>query len=513
MPFSKTKSNTLVLLPALVFLLLFVALYPWYQYIIDDDGVGYATITYRWSSGDYYRAVNGLWSPLHCWVALPFYKWFGNLYTAYKASNALIGVGILCTTHKLIRRFSFPGPLHLALLFAIIPFLLVTTFIQLAADNLFCLLFLLNVLLWLQNDCFSNLRNILVLSICGAFAYLAKAYAFPLFFLQFTVFQFYLFTQSNDPAKKHLLVRNLLVGYAAFLLLCAPWLVALHAKYGIWTINMNANYGLFPWSKQSVPNFVAPPWPNSPTIWEDPYYGRLPQWQLSSVRLLAMQLPKELAHNSIELIKSLLRISAFSVAIIAALVLHLIKNKDLKLTVLLGSILVLPSGYLLLHIEDRFLWPLTLLVMISGACLLTSYFKKHPYERKIELMCWLFFFGSFLVEPMNNLQDLKGNGKDAHDLATILQQNNLVGRFASNGNFGLMRQTAFLTSSQYIEGKGPGLFSRQLPQVLKDERIRYFYLFYQNQEQLALYYKTPLVQTAKDCRHIPAHRLLVVRNL
>ena len=83
-----------------IFILFFLLLYPFYKYIFDLDAIGYLMVTKRWASGDFHNAINGMWSPLHSWLIVPFYKLGFNEITSFKFSNAIISIGVLWMLNK-----------------------------------------------------------------------------------------------------------------------------------------------------------------------------------------------------------------------------------------------------------------------------------------------------------------------------------------------------------------------------------------------------------------------------
>src|SRR5687768_4726005 len=80
----------------------FFLLYPWYRYVLDDDGIGYAMVTKRLAAGDFFNALNGYWSPLHSWLALPFFKAGAGIIDSFKFSNLLISACMLVVLDRLM---------------------------------------------------------------------------------------------------------------------------------------------------------------------------------------------------------------------------------------------------------------------------------------------------------------------------------------------------------------------------------------------------------------------------
>lgn len=498
-----------------IYSLLFVAFYPQYQYILDDDGVGYATITRRWAEGDYFRAINGLWSQLHCWLAVPFYKAGLPLLAAFKILNGVISVGVLITAHRMLRVTGIPAFVQAFCLLAMIPFCLYITFFQLAADNLFCFLFLLYCMLCIRPNAFGNIRWAAITGTVAGFAYLSKAYALPLFLLHFPLWQLWLYRQSISAKKEKEFLTNLLTGLAFFALICLPWIIAMHHKYGFWTYSyaglLNRNLNMMPYIPFTKFYMAAPPWPDSPTLWEDPYFAHHKAWERFSWWIALPRIPKLLLHNLTALIGSFNRLSYLAFTIAAAMFLYLLRKPVRWVQLCLLSVVLLPAGYMLLHIEDRFLWPLFFLMLMSGAYLLHLLLQTYVYPKWVQAFCWLFFLVSFVVTPLNELQNMMGKGKGSIQMGTLMQREKLTGNIASNRDYSTMRIIAFASGSRYFESTPIDPFWPRLPQVLQSMYIDHFYLFYANDHELKGLKSTALYNASKEQVFFPEHKLVVLK--
>jgi hypothetical protein len=503
--------NLRVVAAAFLYVLFFILLYPQYQYILDDDGVAYATITRRWAAGDYFSAINGLWSPLHCWIAIPFYKAGLSLTDAFRYSNGAIAIGILLSACSWLKALPITKHLQTIALLVMLPFLLYLTFFQLAADNLFCLLFLMYLKFCSLPDAFTSNKKIIIAGFFGCLLYLAKAYGFPFFVLHFTLWQVWLYSKSKEANKKALLFQNLLLGIGVFVAGCLPWIAALHYKYGLWTISLNVNYGLIPNHPVSDLIFIAPPWPDSPTLWEDPFIRSTIVRTQVPLSQFYEQLPKAFLHNTVQLIQSLNRFSFAGVSVLVALGVYALGTKDRLMELCTASMLLLPSGYLILHVEDRFLWPIFFLLLICGTKMLQQLMNNNTgLNQSLRVVCWAIFFASFLLTPVDNLQNMLGRDKAAFQLARYLRQQKLTGKVASNGDYSFMRQVAFYAGNQYFESTPQHILSTQLPQQLTPLNLRYYYLFYPDDAYLKTLANTPLLKGAKRTWKLKSYNLLVL---
>jgi 4-amino-4-deoxy-L-arabinose transferase-like glycosyltransferase len=131
--------NRSLLVSLFIYTIGFVCLRPWYQYLLSPDGVGYLAVTKHLANGDFVSGINGYWSPLHSWLAIPFYKAGFNEFAVFIAINGLCGAGILIVLNSLLRKTTLRSGLQSAALFISIPILLSYAFVF-DVDILLCLL-------------------------------------------------------------------------------------------------------------------------------------------------------------------------------------------------------------------------------------------------------------------------------------------------------------------------------------------------------------------------------------
>lgn len=497
-----------------LFIVSFILLYPLYQFILDDDGIGYAMVTRRWAEGDYFNAINGYWSPLHSWLALPFYKAGCSLVDAFKVSNAFISVGILYMVHHFLKAIDIGDAQQFIVLTICIPIVLYMSFYQLAADILFCFLFLLYVACCYSGDLFARKEKIIWCVLVGWLAYLSKAYAFPLFIVHFITWQWWLSGRSLLPGRKLQLAKNILLGLSVFLLLSLPWIIALHHKYGIWTFGysgrLNLSWELSQGTKLESSFLTGPHLPDSPGLWEDPWFAQGQTLNsFSSVTIFHKQL-RLILHNCLAALRSFHELSFLSIGLLMAMLLYAYKTGSSFLMLIFVSALLLPAGYLVVHIEPRFLWPLIFLLMLAGIYLLLFIFRIYHFPLLLRLFCWMVFAASFLVTPLNELQDMQGGGKNVYALAEEMRTKGISGKISSTlDHYSELRRACFLAGNQYYEPTSEQYSFAQLKAALEKTGIDYYYLFYNNQRELESFQRV-FNHYGKQI-FFPAHQLLVLQ--
>ena len=493
----------------------FILLYPWYQYVLDDDGIGYAMVTKRLAAGDYFNALNGYWSPLHSWLALPFYEAGASLPAAFKLSNLFISCCMLYVLDRLMKHAELSVRKRLLLLITAIPILLYMSFYQLAADILFCLLFCWYVLLCAGATAFTKTATIIACAVIGVLAYLAKAYAFPLFIAHFTVWQCWLYKRSLLPQRKKQLIKNLCTGIGVFLILSLPWIIALHGKYDRWTFGysgkVNLAWQLAPEKTISPdkPFFSAPPYPQSPTPWEDPGYPDQASVSPFESPAIFFKQVKLVLHNIIAALQSFHELSFLAAGIILALFLFVMRTGSSVLLLVLLSVLLLPGGYLPVHIEPRFLWPAAFLLLIAGSYLLTRIFTIWRFRQAAHRIAWIILIGSFLITPLNALQDLRYANQTEHSLSGILQSEEISGKFASGtASYSSMRKIAFLSGNQYYENHRRQSSYEEVAAAIENQNIDYYFFF--NEIPLDVFRNSTLYQKASRKKDYPQFNLIVL---
>lgn len=462
----------------LLFILLFLVSWPLYKYVFDVDGIGYIGAAKQYALGNYQLAVNGYWSPLHSWLVVPFIKLGLLPEDSFRLSNALIGIGCLVTLHLLLNKLDINASLKSGIQYSFAVILLSYASSELAADLLLVFVLFLLFNLCLSNQFYGSIQKNLLAGVIGAFAFFAKAYAFPFFIVFFLA----LHICFNKERKFY----TLIAGLAVFLLISFIWIYALHWKYGEWMIaHGKNNYGNWnvKYRDLSGPLLLPPPYPGSPAVWEDPWkIDRLNFTQSSITEIVTHQI-RIILFNIQKWLKCLHEISFLSAATLFGSVILFWKKKEPFWLFLLITVCSLSAGYLLLHVETRFLWPLTVLLFAGGAILLQKIQLAAALSPKLQLLVWIVFFGSFLLGPVNELKDNIYRGKPLYQTAEKLKAGSINGKFVSNIKPGECMVMAYLTGNTYYSNSRSSYSTIELIHEIDKNRIRHYYFFYNSQQQ------------------------------
>lgn len=475
-----------------LFVLLFIALYPFYQYIFDPDGIGYLMVTKRLATGDYYNAINGMWSPLHSWLIVPFYKMGVNEITAFKYSNAVISVAILASVNSLLKKILIPDNFKTIILFICVPILLWYSYFQIAADILVCLPLLWYINIICRDGFFENKTAQALCAVVGCIGYLSKSYLFPYFILHFSLVQFYLYRNSISVSRKRILWQNLLMGLGVFVVLCSGWIAALSYKFQKFTIGFAGEYNhklsMLPPPAEKV--ILAPPFlPGSPHVWEDVSYADLGSYNTLNPSALFLKQARVVLFQFMEMLKNFSELSVFSMAIILGAIIYLNRNRNQVLTIFVLTIITLPIGYLLMHIETRYLWVTAFLLIIAGTFLLNKLLSDFEISKSMRLFCWFCFYASFLIYPVDGLKDAVGRHKEVFVLADQVRKLNLKGRFTSNDRKDVMGRMSYLTTNTYLLVYNNVYTQQEFVQEVKNKKVDYYFFFHQHAGELETFMK------------------------
>jgi hypothetical protein len=341
----------------------------------------------------------------------------------------------------------------------------------------------------------------IVAGLLGGAAYYAKSYAF-FFFVAHFAFVNAAHALWGDEAARAGVRRHLRVGYSVFAALVALWVGAMYAKYHVVTLGITGkyNYQIVGPDARDRPilqiGFDAEPRPGNTSAWEEPAdFYRVPsalecclkEWSpLSSARALKHQF-RLIRSNVAVTLQDVRDFSSLSYAVILLCVLLCVPGREearrhLPLVLALGTVALYPAGYLLVVVEERYLWPmLYLLVAISGYLLSMGFatpFLASPLRRLIIVTVLAV---SFVKTPIGRLRDARDFGRSTSQFVEALRGANLQlrgKRIASNVDYGASDIISFYYAAKYIGQKKPGdLAPDDLHNALKLARVDYYFVW------------------------------------
>lgn len=450
---------------AMLMWLILYFIFPYYRYYIDPDGTSYLTISQRYADGDIQTAINGLWSPWACWLTALFIKAGLQAVPASVVVNALGATGFLWVSDALFDRFQLSSRSRWAYCLTLVVFLCYAIFWQ-SFDDLWGCFFMLAVLRIMLVEGFVQRPALWVgIGAVGALAFFAKAYSLPYFLLVVTVSVFFLAGKN-----KRQWFKIMVVAVTVLLLGCFPWMYALHGKYGIWTtstagpLNMSWYLVGHPEWKEGIDILLPPIYPTSVYFWEDPWYvnGHLSHWWDSS-QLMVRQVLK-LGYNFLMLLWCMVEISAFLPLIAGLMLWQLIMRFRLlsaDVVTMYLFLILLPAGYIMVHLEGRYLWLMLPIAMVLAYREIPSI--KMPAMRKFALPIFMI---SLLVFPLYGLFTMFNKGRAEYEFAQWLNANGIKGKsFVSN------LHPRFLSKAMYHSGNSFYVINKQRPGANEDKGV------------------------------------------
>lgn len=348
----------------LPFFLLSLALLPFFRYHSNPDAAAYLRIAAYYQHGELTQAVNGVWSPLICWLLVPFYAIGLPWMLAFRLLNTLIACGSLYVFGRIIDNF-FTDLSRLArncLLVGAASQFLIIHFDLITPDllALFLVLCLLHELL-AGNFYTHPLRT----GLLGACMYLAKAYCFYFFLGVIGIYTLFYWAKRGWGLKELPFKALFLMG-AIFILVSGLWVAALHHKYGAWELSSAPayNYGVLDANGgvhhpyDVTPRLLPLPYPEAYCLWEDPQAVFHLSGSIRDKHLLSV-----VGSNLKRLYKMGWYFYIGSLLLLPFLIYGIIRNNKAspgwfsrRYTMVIGYSCLYISGYLLIFVEGRYVW-------------------------------------------------------------------------------------------------------------------------------------------------------------
>jgi hypothetical protein len=279
----------------------------------------------------------------------------------------------------------------------------------------------------------------LLCGLSGSFGYFAKTYIFYFFLIHFLLSNIVHYLTASLSEKKKV-VKNFFLGILIFIVIITPWIISLNKKYHIVTIATVGRYNYYVYMLQTKDppfeqGFIEPFNEGDTSSWDDPSYYQLK----SASHSPSLDHEITLIYSHINLIlNSFTRFSLLSNVIIGNIfLLILLYFKEIlyrkNLFLLLLTWLVYPAGYIIIHLEERFILINEVLIILAGGYLLSLLFKDKCIGRLSRKIVLVLFIMSFSISFLNHLNHNKYTGKNIYDESKILKEKyNIKGKAGSD---------------------------------------------------------------------------------
>ena len=475
--------NNTVWVALILYSILWLLLHPSLGFLLDSDAVAYLTIAHRAADGEWFKSINGLWSPLNSCLLIPFIKLGFDSWLMAKVINALFGALLLFLSHRFFLKLVLPIRWLKFLTFTLVPILVFYSYFQMFGDVLMLVFTMGYILVILTKDFVDSKKLVAAAALLMGVAYYAKSYALVLYCLHIT-FLFAVSIYQNRSKRKALFI-NYLLGVGIIFLLVLPRTYQIYIKYDVvsltglsgklnmsWHINSGKTF------KKDIRLIVPPAYDDSPSFWEDPSlsHGEM-STPFDSFHNLGRWVLR-VGYNCFLLLKSYLLISIFSLVLIVLLIydgFQSNKIEPLRLK-LLSLLLLMPIGYLAIVVETRYIWLSTFLLMALGVKFAISHFNTENLQKVLIVFCL-----SFLIYPCYMLFDLQYKNKNLFDLANELKSKEVHGKIVSNINDeGSLWVVSYLAELQNYTIEHPEYNFSELSAEMKRYNIRQ-YLHFKNE--------------------------------
>jgi hypothetical protein len=495
-----------------VYLLAFFIIFPGYRHILDPDSTGYFAIAERVAAGDYLESVNGIWSPLSSWLLAPFIKWGADPILTAKYLNGLYGLIVICLLYTLTQKVNLDKRFTVLILFVFLLLVLRFVFARTFADLLLLVFVFAYLNIVCTKDFGKDIRSVVLAALVGGFAFYAKSYAlyFTLVHLPLAI---YIYEGKARASKSfYSIIKKISIALLVIFVITLPWGFAIKAKYGHFALSrvgqFNMTWSLSQADKQPGILFYDPPGKHGYSIWDDPSLTQQKKLSpLSNKRLFFFQ-AKLILSNAREMMRKFNHFSVVLILIVVgAIFLSLGKNGDFITRVnltLLSFILIWPLGFLLLHVEERFLWAIIPPVILLANVMLTALHSSGRLTNGFYNTLILIFTASFCLYPIGTLRKRYGKGKELFEMADSFKRNGLKGNFISaHANSDEMLTTVklnYLVGGKYFGPVAESYIDGDLTPAIKQYRIDHYILYYHSETQKQQMLASPAAKLAKTIR-------------
>ncbi len=372
------RTNAASLGPFALYLLLIGALFPFFRYLLAPDSISYISIAQHYADGYWSEAINTSWSPLISWLIVPL-LWIGVPgVLAAKLVCIASGILLLFGVRILARGFEISPRLEIVMMYTASIMIATFALTRLGPDILVAAILLFYFASIFDRTYGQHRRAGIVCGLLGVAAFLAKGYIFYFFIAHFIAMTVLHWFREQGPDRGRIL-RHFAIGILIFAAGCAPWIAAMSAKTGRLNFGTTGawNYRLVGPDSPGYPQYlhlIPPPGPHAISMWEQPSPTLLPAWSPFSGHGLRHQL-RLLKANFKELTAILIDTSIFSfAALFAYIVWGIARGEKARYPwpFVLATVVILPGGYLLVLVQDRYIWAALLVILLAGAAVIDS---------------------------------------------------------------------------------------------------------------------------------------------
>ncbi len=480
-----------LVLVLIVYLIMGIVLFRYYQFQINNDGIGYISTAKLYLTGDIHTAINDYWGPLLSWLLVPL-MFFAKTPVAALASakilSLILGFFTIIGVRQLSYRFEMDEVVRTVILFMMVPVVLYFAMSIISPDLLMVCILVYFLAIIFDVNYPNKLTNGLLCGILGALAYFTKSYGLTFFLSIFLILSLCHYLRDSDRNRRKKVLKNFLLGITVFLMISCVWIGLISSKDDKLTFGTAAefNHALVGPESQGFPDYyqgIHKPGQVNPNYTVKPW-SPLSSWNNFNYQI------NLITDNTIKIGNILNTFSYLSLLIILAFILLLLKPprkplKENEILYPLVTILLLTAGYVMILVEERYIWLIYVLLILMGGYLInllfkTDFFTKKKFQRLKKSVILLVFAFLMLTMPVNYLIQNAHTGEDIYNLSNTLNDYGVHGNVASNGNLEEMNYLAYYMNITSYGQSQKNISTLELQNELKNNNINYYFVWNDN---------------------------------
>lgn len=461
-----------------IYLILFIILFPKFQYVINTDAVSYFSIAKKYFNGHFSEALNGYFGPLYSWLILPAFIFKVEPVVFARVINVIFSfmMFILVNRYLIVLKVE-PKTFFITIYYFIIP-LLLFSFWYITPDYLLLILSMSLILLSLSEDYLLNIRTATLSAMLATLLFLTKSFGL-VFFLLFQTIVVFILLRNNQYQKKKILF-NYLLSIVFFFILISPWIYLISNKYGEFTISTSGKINLLIVNPElnfrhpSIESGIVPPSDKyAVSAWDDPDLKSYPQWSpfnsLDDMKYFLSNFLK----NILKFFGMLLLFCPIFFLAIIKVNKSIVKRKDFL--IILSALLLNGIIYSFVYVESRYIWLSLVLFSILTFLMLQGFFDKINLNKLsgklVIIVIWLSTLIFVYFAKNSLLIDTRGYNYSQK----ISQIYNLKGNIATTNHWWLGLYISYFLDSKFYGEEKNSILDEKLISKFKNAGINYIF--------------------------------------
>jgi hypothetical protein len=488
------KIRLSVVLLAYISLALYFLFLNDFKYLIDPDVTSYISVAQKYLRGDYAHAINGHWSPLASWLAVPLLFMKIRPVLAFVLAAIIVGGFTLAGINLLMRTIGVRD--HIRFLYGLSLSPLIAWYALTAGNpDLLSLCVLVYYLYLMMREGFktNNYRG-MIAGLLGAIAYLSKSYNFYFFLLHFTCFTFLYWRSSRDTSQRRTVLMNAFSGLLVFFLISGIWIGLLSYKYHTLTVSTAGDYN-FSYIRPGSPGqavdaggLMPPPNRTAFSAWEDPTYIENVAWSPFQSKEDFYYFIEHTARNAATYLLYIKRkpVVFFTIVVFIVLLVPLrVKFLDNKPWYLFLTTLLQPIGYLMLYVEERYVWIDIVIFYILSAFLIDLIWRKMDVAKMRKVVFVSIICGYIAIWPIASFYYYAGAEVDLPHLKSIYLISRKISHYHDFRHANIASQAenwsddlylSYYLNARYFGTVKEGITDKQLKDKLVDYDVDYYFV-------------------------------------